>query len=145
MKLSLLFFFNNKNIHIRNNLNKPCVFLRVDLTITNEIKIIYFNETYDFRDVHNMYGYFMHKSSFEALKKRLVNKRPFILTRSFYIGSHRYAAVWTGDNIATYHDLQLSIQMLINSALCGFSFIGADVGGFSKNTDHILMRRWFQV
>ena len=139
------FFFDNKNIHIWNDMNEPSVFNQVDMTIPKDIKINYFNETYDFRDVHNMYGYFMHKSSFEALKKRLVNKRPFILTRSFYIGSHRYAAVWTGDNIATYHDLQLSIQMLINSALCGFSFIGADVGGFSKNTDHILMRRWFQV
>jgi len=139
------FFLEKKNIHIWNDMNEPSVFKQTDLTIPKESKVNYYNETFEFRDVHNMYGYFMHKSSFEGLKKRLVNKRPFILTRSFYIGSHRYAAAWTGDNIATFNDLELSIPMLTNSALCGFSFIGADVGGFSKNTDHILMARWFQV
>jgi alpha 1,3-glucosidase len=87
----------------------------------------------------------MHKSSYEGLKKRLGNKRPFVLTRSYYIGSHKYSAAWTGDNIATFSDLELSLPMMLNHALCGFSFIGADVGGFSKDTDHVLMFRWYQV
>ena len=143
--LNSTFFFDSKNIHIWNDMNEPSVFKEIDLTMPKNAKIKYYNDTFEFRDVHNLYGYFMHKSSFEALKKKYVNKRPFVLTRSYYIGSHKYGAAWTGDNIASFQDLELSIPMILNNALCGYSFIGADVGGFAKDTDHMLMVRWYQV
>ena len=45
----------------------------------------YSSKNYEERDVHNLYGYFMHKASYEDLLERYENKmHPFILTRNFY-------------------------------------------------------------
>ena len=50
------------------------------------------------REVHNVYGYFNSLATFEGLMERGKNNvRPFALTRSFFFGSQKYAAVWTGD------------------------------------------------
>lgn len=55
--------------------------------------------------------------------------RTFILTRSFFAGSQRYTAVWTGDNMAKWDHLQASVPMLLTLSLSGIAFCGADVGG----------------
>ena len=45
----------------------------------------YSSKNYEQRDVHNLYGYFMHKASYEALLEKYNNKiRTFILTRNLY-------------------------------------------------------------
>jgi alpha 1,3-glucosidase len=46
-------------------------------------------------------------SSYTGLLERLEGRRPFILTRSFFAGSQRYAAVWTGDNMAKWDHLKV--------------------------------------
>ncbi len=51
------------------------------------------------REGRNLFGLMMARSTYEGTKK-LMNKRPFNLTRSGYAGIQRYAAVWTGDNVA---------------------------------------------
>ena len=33
------------------------------------------------------------------------NRRPFILSRSFFAGSQRHVAIWTGDNDASWEHL----------------------------------------
>ena len=35
--------------------------------------------------------------------------RPFVLTRSAFAGSQRYAAIWTGDNAADWGHLEVKI------------------------------------
>lgn len=97
------------------------------------------------RDVHNMYGYYVHRATSEGLAKRVPGDRPFVLTRSFFIGSHKYAAIWTGDNTATWEHLQASIAMLGALALGGQSLVGADVGGFFKHPDAEMVTRWYQL
>lgn len=37
--------------------------------------------------------------------------------------------IWTGDNTGDWSYLQTSIKMCMASAVSGFSFCGADVGG----------------
>lgn len=73
------------------------------------------------------------------------SKRPFILTRSAFSGSQRYTAIWTGDNAAEWSHLKASFPMCLSLALGGFSFCGADVGGFFNNPTPELLVRWYQV
>ena len=47
---------------------------------------------------HNVYGMLMVKASREGILNANPAKRPFILSRSGFLGSNRYAATWTGDN-----------------------------------------------
>jgi alpha 1,3-glucosidase len=85
-------------------------------------------------------------ATYEGLMQRSEGKlRPFILTRSIYAGSQRYAAVWTGDNTAEWGHLQATIPMFLSLSVAGISFCGADVGGFFKSPDSELFTRWYQV
>ncbi len=71
--------------------------------------------------------------------------RPFVLSRSFFAGSQRFGAIWTGDNAARWDHLQAAAPMLLGINLGGLSFAGADVGGFFGNPSAELMTRWHQV
>merc|ERR1711964_783163 len=71
-------------------------------------------------------------------------RRPFVLTRSFYAGSQRLGAMWTGDNQASWDHLAAAFPMIINNGIAGFPFAGADVGGFFGNPDKDLLTRWYQ-
>ena len=61
--------------------------------------------------------------------------RPFVLTRSFWSGSQRHGALWTGDNKADWAHLSVSLPMLLSINIAGISFAGADVGGFFGGKD----------
>ena len=51
------------------------------------------------RDVHNAYGYFFHMGSVDGLMKRGGgNDKPFVLSRSFFVGSQKVGIVWMRDN-----------------------------------------------
>ena len=94
---------------------------------------------------HNVYGMQMARSTFEGLKRLRPNERPFVLTRAGYAGVQRYSAVWTGDNVASWDHLRLSIPMLLNLGVSGVPFVGSDVGGFSGNPSPELYARWLQA
>ncbi len=96
---------------------------------------------------HNVYGMLMVKASREGIRAAKPDKRPFVLTRSNYIGGHRYAATWTGDNSATWTDLWRSIPMTLNMGLCGQPMVGPDIGGFMDSTegDPDLFARWMGI
>jgi len=94
---------------------------------------------------HNIYGTLMVKASREGILRANPGKRPFILSRSGFLGSHRYAATWTGDNLATEEHMKLSIPMSLNLGLSGQAFSGPDVGGFSGNTSPDLFGQWIAV
>ncbi|XP_032199317.1 neutral alpha-glucosidase C isoform X3 [Mustela erminea] len=82
----------------------------------------------------------------EGLIQRSKGKeRPFVLTRSFFAGSQKYGAVWTGDNTAEWSYLKISIPMLLTLSITGISFCGADVGGFIGNPEAELLVRWYQA
>ena len=53
-------------------------------------------------------------------------ERPFVLSRSFYAGSHRYGAVWTGDNTASWEYLRISIPMILSLNVAGIPFAGGE-------------------
>lgn len=94
---------------------------------------------------HNVYGMQMARSTFEGLRRLRPAERPFVLTRAGYAGVQRYSAVWTGDNVASWDHLRLSIPMLTNLGVSGVPLVGADVGGFSGNPSPELYARWLQA
>ena len=98
------------------------------------------------RDLHNMYGMLYTMATHQGQLVRSDSKlRPFILTRSAYAGSQRYAAIWTGDNTAEWGHLEASIPMCLSLSVAGMGFCGADVGGFFGNPDGELFVRWYQA
>ncbi|MFV0388617.1 MAG: TIM-barrel domain-containing protein [Pyrinomonadaceae bacterium] len=99
----------------------------------------------DHRRYHNVYGLEMTRASFEGLRKLEPKKRPFVLTRAGFAGVQRYSAVWTGDNVASWDHLALSIPMLLNLSVSGVPFVGADAGGFQDMPTAELYARWLQA
>ncbi len=91
---------------------------------------------------HNVYGTLMVKASREGILKANPDKRPFILSRSGFLGSHRYGATWTGDNSATEDYMKVSVPMSLNLGLSGQPFSGPDMGGFTGNTTPDLFGKW---
>lgn len=55
----------------------------------------------------------MARSTFDGMKLGSEKNRPFVLTRAGFIGSQRYAATWTGDNLSTWEHLHMSISMVL--------------------------------
>ncbi len=82
---------------------------------------------------HNVYGMLMAQGTYEGIAAANPEKRPFVLTRAQYLGGHRYAASWTGDNSATWTDAEQSVAMVLNLGLSGQAFTGPDIGGFVGN------------
>ena len=132
-----------ENTFIWNDMNEPSVFSGPELTIPLDAVHL---SGFEHRDVHNLYGMAYHQTTFGGLLTRSGGKlRPFILTRSFFAGSHRFGAVWTGDNTADWKHLRASLPMLLSLSVCGFSFAGADIGGFFGNPNKELFIRWHQL
>lgn len=75
---------------------------------------------------HSLYGYMESVATRQALVSAM-STRPFLLSRSTFLGSGAHTAHWTGDNAATWNDLAASIVTMNNMALFGVPMIGADI------------------
>lgn len=132
-----------ENLFLWNDMNEPSVFSGPEITFPKDL--VHYGGWED-REVHNLYGMLQHMSTFQGLVNRSNgNIRPFILTRSFFAGSQRTAAVWTGDNSAHWSHLKATVPMLLSLSITGFGFVGADVGGYFFNPNPQLLVRWYQV
>jgi len=127
-----------------NDMNEPSVFNGPEVSMQKDILNL---DGCEHREWHNLYGMLFHRSTGEGLVKRNEgeNVRPFVLSRSFFAGSQRYGAIWTGDNEAKWSHLEIAAPMLLGLNVVALSFVGADVGGFFGNTDAELMTRWMQA
>ena len=144
---SLLSFESYKgsstNLFIWNDMNEPSVFDGPEKSMPRAALHV---DGVEHRELHNLYGIYYHRSTFEALLAREdPPKRPFVLSRAFFSGSHRFGPIWTGDNLATWGFLKASVPMLLSLAVSGMSFAGADVGGFDGDPEPELFVRWHQL
>ncbi|QYE37298.1 DUF5110 domain-containing protein (plasmid) [Polymorphobacter sp. PAMC 29334] len=96
-------------------------------------------------EIHNVFGMENTRATFDGLARAAPNERPFVMTRASYAGGQRYAVTWTGDNLATWDHLKLSVQQIVNLGLSGFAWSGADVSGFAGGPSADLLTRWFEI
>ncbi|KAI9847935.1 MAG: hypothetical protein M1837_001452 [Sclerophora amabilis] len=134
------------NLFIWNDMNEPSVFNGPETTMPKDNL---HHSNWEHRDVHNINGLTFVNATYHALVDRSNKgkepRRPFVLTRSFYAGSQRMGAMWTGDNQAAWPHLAASIPMILANGIAGFPFAGADVGGFFGNPSKELLTRWYQA
>jgi len=133
---------STKDLYTWNDMNEPSVFSGPEITMPKSN--LHAND-WEHRDLHNIYGYYVHAATYMGHLLRDKNQRPFVLSRAFYAGSSKYGPVWTGDNTANWEHLAATIPMLLSHSVAGITFIGADVGGFFGDVEAELMFRWMQV
>lgn len=95
--------------------------------------------------VHNLYGYNMTRAAGEAFERLEPDKRILMFSRSSYIGMHRYSGIWMGDNCSWWSHILLNLKMLPSLNMCGFLYVGADIGGFGCNASEDLVMRWMEL
>ena len=96
-------------------------------------------------NMHSLHGHMICKASYNALRDVRAQQRPFILTRSAWVGTGHYAAHWLGDNSATWDDMKMATPAILTFSLFGIDMVGADICGFSGDTTVELCTRWMQV
>ncbi len=97
------------------------------------------------------------KGIYEGQRSTDPDKRVFLLTRSGFAGSQRYAAaIWSGDIGSTWRDMKNQIAAGVNFSMSGLPYWTMDIGGFvvpekfekpdSENLDEWreLNTRWYQ-
>ena len=133
-----------------NDMNEPSVFNTRKKTMPLDVVHRIASDSFTPRsathaEIHNVYGMENSRATFDGLRKLSPDERPFVLTRASYAGGQRYAATWTGDDSSTWNHLRMTAPMLKNLGLSGFSFVGADVGGFAGTPTPELLTRWLEV
>jgi alpha-glucosidase len=111
----------------------------------NLIDFDYEGEKVSHRKARNIYGFQMARSAKEGSLLHRPEERPFILTRSGFSGIQRYAAAWTGDNVATEDHMMAGIRLVNSLGLSGVAFAGYDIGGFAGEASKSLFARWMSI
>lgn len=96
-------------------------------------------------DVHNLYGYQTLNATYHGLLRVWSDKRPFIIGRSTFAGSGKWAGHWGGDNTSLWAYMFFAIPQALSFSLFGIPMFGTDTCGFNGNTDEELCNRWMQM
>ena len=98
------------------------------------------------RLIRPLFSYLMARASREACLEAMGEGFvPFNVSRCAIAPTQRVATTWTGDNRTSFEDLRYNHRQAMTMALSGFSFFGADIGGFAgPRPDRELFLRWLQ-
>lgn len=96
-------------------------------------------------DVHSLFGHQGINATYQGLLGVWPEKRPFIIARSTFAGSGKWAGHWGGDNISKWGSMYFSISQALSFSLFGIPMFGTDTCGFNGNTDEELCNRWMQL
>ncbi len=129
-----------------NDMNEPSVFLTATKTMPLDVRHRMDDGTaLPHLAIHNVFGMENVRATSEGLLKLRPNERPFVLTRAAYAGAQRYAATWTGDNVAVWNHLGMSTPMLLSMGISGYGMVGDDIGGFAGSPTPTLLTRWIET
>lgn len=135
------FVNDTKNLGIWNDMDEPPIFNGIETTAPKDL---IHSGGFERRALHNAYSLTVHQATFEGLSNIFKeSSRPFVLTRSHFAGSQRTAATCTGDNVASWNYLQISIPMVLASNAAGMPFTGSDITGFLDDPEAELIVRWY--
>ncbi len=96
-------------------------------------------------DFHNLFGHQILNATYHALLATLPSKRPFIIGRSTFAGSGKWAGHWGGDNFSLWAYMYFSIPQALSFSIFGIPMFGVDTCGFNGNSDMELCARWMQL
>ena len=98
------------------------------------------------RRIRPLFSYLMARASREACMEAMGESFiPFNVSRCAIAGTQRVATTWTGDNLTDFRELRYNHKQAMTMALTGFSFFGADIGGFAgPMPSRELFLRWLQ-
>ena len=96
-------------------------------------------------EYHNLFGHQILNATYHALLRISPTKRPFIIGRSTFPGSGKWAGHWGGDNVSQFLYMAMSIPQALSFSLFGIPMFGVDTCGFGGNTDEELCNRWMQL
>ncbi|MET8956285.1 glycoside hydrolase family 31 protein [Streptomyces sp. NPDC004393] len=99
----------------------------------------------DHREAHNVYALCMARAGYEGLRNLTPEERPFLFSRSGWVGMQRYGGTWSGDVATGWPGLRASLSLVLGLGLCGVPYSGPDVGGFDGSPSPELYLRWFQL
>lgn len=86
-------------------------------------------------DVHNLYAFLWNKSIYDGYyqKRDMIDRRPFMLSRSGAPGINRFgAAMWSGDIGSNLDLLGTHLNAQMHMSFSGIDYFGSDIGGFRR-------------
>jgi alpha-glucosidase len=129
-----------------HDMNEPTSFtISGDMTLPLATQHDLDGQVGDHIEAHNLYALLMNRAAFDALQKLNPERRPWLFSRSGWVGQQRYAWSWTADTESTWEGLRLAIPTVLGLGLSGIPFAGPDIGGFNGNPSGELYLRWFQL
>ncbi len=99
----------------------------------------------DHREAHNVYGLAMARAAYEGLREALPEERPFLFSRSGWVGMQRYGGAWSGAVSTDWPGLRAALSLVLGLGLCGVPYSGPDVGGIDNSPSPELYLRWLQL
>ncbi|KAF2839462.1 glycoside hydrolase family 31 protein [Patellaria atrata CBS 101060] len=96
-------------------------------------------------DYHSTWGHQLLNATYHGLLEVFPGKRPFIIGRSTFAGSGKWAGHWGGDNVSLFYYMLASIPQALSFSLFGIPMFGPDTCGFAGNSDLELCSRWMQL
>lgn len=95
--------------------------------------------------IHNIFGHRILNATYAGIAYTINGKRPFIIGRSQFAGSGKFAGHWGGDNNSRWGSMYSAIPQALQMQLFGIPMFGVDICGFSGNTDFELCSRWMAM
>ncbi|MGY6021163.1 glycoside hydrolase family 31 protein [Streptomyces spinosirectus] len=129
-----------------HDMNEPTSFAAFgELTLPRSARHALEGRGGDHREAHNVYALCMARAAYEGLRELAPAERPFVFSRSGWVGMQRYGGTWSGDVATGWPGLRASLSLVLGLGLCGVPYSGPDVGGFDGSPSPELYLRWFQL